>query len=227
MEENTGEQEELESRSPENSKAGLRRIVKLLFTAFGIFAGVGGVLLSIFFYATTLSAVNGAQSALDVQLSTAQDALSDTEQALAAVEQGSARVPALASNLSVALSSMGTATGAAATSLNSLADSVSSLPVGIGDAGALREAARNLSNASVSFNASSRVAGELASDTATLGNQLSQVHADIVRAKNALAASRQAMASSFNSLRFSALILSLMFFLAFALLISCSLAAFL
>jgi len=203
-------------------------MVKLFFTAFGVVAGMAGLLLSIFFYFTTLSAINGAQTALDSQINAAYNAAADGEAAVAALDATLAGIPPTAGNMSTGLAAMQGATRDAAASMNSIADSLAAIPppFSVGDVGALRSSANQLSASSASFGAGAASSAELAQSSGTLRADIAQVRGDMAQAKASIGSAKQVMANSFNALRFSALILALMFFLAFALLISYSLSAF-
>jgi len=198
----------------------LRKAVKLFLTTFGIVCGIGGLLLSVLFYTTMLSAINGMQSSIDAQFDGATGMLSDTEAALASLEVTTASLPRISANLSDALYSLGNSTGTMASSVGAIADGIDSLPpiMGITGGDAIRRGAESMENASLSLSLAAESADGLELSSSRLSSQVALIRGDVSGVRASLAASRQSIDSSFGSLRLSALLISLMFAAAFIML---------
>ncbi len=218
-----GENEaQLESAAPEGDVQGqqLRRMLKVLFAFIGIAIGVLGMVASIFFYFTVASAVGSMQEAVNTQLSAVNQAIGNADDMVAGVETSMSEVPPLTENLSTALNSTAAATGSISVSLSALADTLGGNPLLPVDTASIRSSASEMANASASFRASAESMGRLSSDVHGVQSDLAGVRANIANSRAALLSAREKIDSAFNSLRFSALLIALMFFFAFALLIT-------
>lgn len=180
--------------------------------------GVGGLLLSVVFYFTAVSAVNGMQGAADSQLEWAGDALADSEALAASAAAGGAEVPAMMANLTAGLDSLGNATGAAGASMGGLADDLDSIPLLAGAGSALREGSGQMQAASASLKAAAASAGAATNATLRVSSQAAAIRDDVAGARASLAAARQSVDSGFGGIRNSVLLASLMFAVAFAIL---------
>lgn len=213
---------EEEAAVPEGDiqKLQLRRMVKVLFAFFGVAIGVLGMTASIFFYFTTASAIGSMQTAVGNQLSAVNQAVGDADEMVVGIQGSISEVPPLTENLSAALNHTATATGGISTSLGVLADTLGGNPLVPIDTASIRSSADEMANASASFRASGESMGRLSSDARGVQSDMAGVRANIANSRAALVSARENIDSAFNTLRFSALLISLMFFFAFALLMT-------
>ncbi len=197
----------------------LRSVLKALFALAGTVLGLSGVVLSIFFYFTALSAINSVQSAFDLEITSVTQTLSDLDGSLASAEQASGSMGDASGNMSAAVSSLSSAAGGAAGSFDNLAASVGAVPlIPAGTADGLSASARDLRNASFYFGNASSSFGGLAANAAQLKQNMSAVRADVANSRTSLAAAQAKVGGSFGSLRFAVLLLSLMLLIAFVVL---------
>jgi len=210
--------QEAEVPAGDVQKEQLRRMVKMLFAFFGVGIGLLGMVAAILFYFTAASAIGSTQSAVNAQLEAVQGSLGNAEAAVADVEGGVAEIPPVTSNLSAALTSTATATGGISSSLISLAGVLDAMPLISADTAGIRGSARQMANASESFQASADSMGRLASKAEEVRSDLAGMRTNIASSRAALASARGNLDGSFNSMRISVLLIALMFFFAFALL---------
>lgn len=209
--------EQAEQQQGEGVK--LRPVFKAMFALAGVILGLAGIVLTILFYFTVLSAVNGAQSAFDSQIGTAGQALSDLEGSIAAAEQTASSLSGATGNMTAAVSSASTASAAAADSFGAVAAAIGAVPLlPPGTASGLSSAAADMRNASDSFSGASASLANMSASSAELQMKLAAMRGDITATRGSLSDAQSRIDGSFGSLRLAALLLSLMLLIAFVML---------